>query len=398
MSQKPFIHKLTLRNFRSIRNETVTFANPLFLVGRNGSGKSNFVDALGFLADCMITPLQAVIEQWGGLGWICHLQTPKASPYIHFQIDFQLDAQRVQHGVYAFALRITEERGFVVDFEHCTILDDGGNRIWFNRKESDFTTNIPGIQPSLDSQALAMPLLGGIQDLYPLYQSLAAMRIYQIKQELIGGIQEQNSSPFLRNDGSNSNSVLVRLLRRKNGGFFRVGELLQSVVPGVVPIEPTFSNGQSVLFFEQNWPDSKAVLEASAMSSGTLYALGLIIAAIQDPAPAIIAIEEPELNIHPGALDAIADIINIAAERTQVIITTHSPDLIDAKWIQPENLRVVEWENGATHISELGEAPVKALQQHLMGAGELLRANALDAAPFPPASEDTADLFEKDLA
>ena len=144
----------------------------------------------------------------------------------------------------------------------------------------------------------------------------------------------------------------------------------------------------------------KSVFEATAMSSGTLYALGLIVAALQHPAPSLITIEEPELNIHPGALEAIADILNIAAQRTQVVVTTHSPDLLDTKWIQPENLRVVGWENGATHISGLGEAPVKALQQHLMGAGELLRANALDAAAAPSTSdsEDVSDLFDKDLA
>ena len=134
------------------------------------------------------------------------------------------------------------------------------------------------------------------------------------------------------------------------------------------------------------------------MSSGTLYALGLVVAALQHPAPSLIAIEEPELNIHPGALDAIADILNIAAQRTQVVVTTHSPDLLDTKWIQPENLRVVEWGEGATHISGLGVAPIKALQQHLMGAGELLRANALDAAvPSVPASGDVSDLFDEGL-
>ena len=81
------------------------------------------------------------------------------------------------------------------------------------------------------------------------------------------------------------------------------------------------------------------------------------------------------------------------------MVTTHSPDLLDTKWIAPENLRVVEWDKGATHISGLGEAPIKALQQHLMGAGELLRADALDAAaPSTPDLEDVSDLFDKDLA
>ena len=70
------------------------------------------------------------------------------------------------------------------------------------------------------------------------------------------------------------------------------------------------------------------IQKLTLMSSGTLYALGLVAVALQDPAPSLIAIEEPELNIHPGALEAIADILNIAAQRTQVVVTTHSPDLL----------------------------------------------------------------------
>lgn len=151
------------------------------------------------------------------------------------------------------------------------------------------------------------------------------------------------------------------------------------------------------LYFHQQVSDThELLLDVSNMSDGTMTALGLIVAALQEPPPPILTIEEPEATIHPGALDAIADLLDLAAQRSQVVVTTHSPDLLDTKWIQPENLRVVEWEKGTTHISKLGEAPVRALQQHLMGAGELLRANALDSAP--PRPEDTSDLFDETLA
>ncbi len=402
MSREPDLQKLTLRNFRSIRNETVTFTNPLIIVGRNGSGKSNFVNALAFLSDCMINPLQSVIEQWGGLDRICHRHT---SGDIGFRAEIELDRNAPFFGSYAVTLRVTPDRNLVVAREQCRLVSETGT-FWFDRIETDFTTNIPGIQPAIDTQSLLMPILGGVQILYQLYQFLRSLSVYEIKSGLIGGIQEQSSSPYLKADGSNSNSVLLRLSKRDNGfvkpalgSISRVRDLLQSIVPGITPIVPEFVRGQSVLFIEQDWPNTKAVFEAGAMSSGTLYALGLIIAALQQPAPSLIAIEEPELNIHPGALEAIADIINIAAERTQVVITTHSPDLLDTKWIKPENLRVIEWNNGETHISELGEAPVKVLQQHLMGAGELMRANALDAAPRSSReAEDFGSLFDKDLA
>lgn len=405
MSHEPFIQKLTLRNFRSIQNETVTFANPLFLVGRNGSGKSNFVDVLAFISECMSSHLQSIIQRRGGLGRVGYLETSTESPYISVRADFRLGGDQLIEGFYAFSLQVITERknGLITELryevirEKCLLTSGDGNSIWFDRVGDRVTTSVPGVQVVIAKFSLAIPLFSGVEGFSLVYQSLAAMRVYKIEPKSISGIQDQDDSDFLRADGSNLTSILQRL-SRQHGQMTRLNELLQTVVPGITPIPPDFSNGKSVLFFEQKWPTIKTVFEAAAMSSGTLYALGLVVAALQEPAPSLIAIEEPELNIHPGALEAMADIINVAAQRTQVVITTHSPDLLDTKWLAPENLRVVEWENGATHISELGEAPVKALQQHLMGAGELMRANALDAAPIISDAEDVSDLFEKDLA
>jgi len=72
----------------------------------------------------------------------------------------------------------------------------------------------------------------------------------------------------------------------------------------------------------------------------------------------------------------------------QVVITTHSPELLDAKWITDRHLRIVEWTEGATRVAPVSNSTRKALQEHLMGAGELLRSNALEQAP----------LFEEELA
>ena len=63
----PIIKQLIIKRFRSIPSERVDFSNPTFLVGQNGSGKSNFVDAFSFLADAMSVPLQAVFDKRGGI-------------------------------------------------------------------------------------------------------------------------------------------------------------------------------------------------------------------------------------------------------------------------------------------------------------------------------------------
>jgi predicted ATPase len=128
--------------------------------------------------------------------------------------------------------------------------------------------------------------------------------------------------------------------------------------------------------------------EAFSMSDGTLRALGILSSFFQKSIPTLIAIEEPEATIHPEALGTILDIIRSFARSTQIVVTTHSPELLDAKWILPENLRIVTWKDGVTRVCPLGEASVKALRDHLMGAGEQLRSNALRA--------DEVDVFADD--
>jgi len=97
----------------------------------------------------------------------------------------------------------------------------------------------------------------------------------------------------------------------------------------------------------------------------------------QFPTPSLLVIEEPEATVHPGALGAVLDLIRHAGRITQVVVTTHSPDILDAKWIEDKNLRIVTWQEGASFISTIDETSRKALRDHLARAGELMRANAL---------------------
>jgi predicted ATPase len=134
------------------------------------------------------------------------------------------------------------------------------------------------------------------------------------------------------------------------------------------------------LAFDQEGTKERTVtFDAGSISDGTLRVLGMVTALVQQPTPSLILIEEPEATIHPGAMGTIQNLIQIGAERSQVIVTTHSPELLDAKWIEERHLRVVWWENGATFVYPLGAGAVSALQQHLMSPGELFRVNALDA-------------------
>jgi predicted ATPase len=395
MSNGLNIKKLILKRFRSAPAETITFSNPLFLVGKNGSGKTNLVDAFAFLSECMLQPLQGVFDKRGGISAVRHRSAgPSYPPNLGMRIEFDFKNGSPVEGWYAFEIKALPKYGFKVVREKCVL---GGNSArYFDRFDDEFHSPFK-LSPSLDAQALALPVIGGLKDFAPVLRGLSAMRTYSIQPAEVAELQEPDVGDNLKSDGSNVASVLQKMERESPQEFVRLCEILAAIVPGTKQVKPVKHGKKLSLQFTQEWGEGKKInFEAFAMSDGTLRALGILAALWQKPAPSLIAIEEPESTIHPEALGAILDVIRMTASKTQVIVTTHSPDVLDAKWIEPENLRIVTWAEGTTRVHPLGEASVKALRNHLMGAGELFRSNALqpDEQPlFEPSDSDQMQLF-----
>jgi predicted ATPase len=134
------------------------------------------------------------------------------------------------------------------------------------------------------------------------------------------------------------------------------------------------------------------------MSDGTLRALGVLVALFQAPANAhqpyrLVGIEEPEMALHPAASGVLTDSLQDASRYSQVLVTSHSPDLLDDQSISDEAIIAVVAEHGDTKIGRLDEAGRSALQDHLYTAGELLRMDQLRPDP----AESNIKLSQLDL-
>ena len=377
MKAEPVVRRLMLKHFRSFPADQVEFDNPTFLVGRNGAGKSNFADAFAFLSESMSSPLQAVFDKRGGIAAVRHRTSSRRHPP-NFGLAVELGRLngKVVSGWYAFEVRALPNYGFEVVREQCRA-SFGGTPFWFDRSRQ-FQTNVQGLSPALEPSSLCLPVVGGIDRFAPVLKTLGSMRRYSIEPSKLREMQEPDSGTSLRPDGSNAASVLQELTRNAPDVVQRVGELLDAIVPQTKSVSSIKHGNKITLKFVQQWADREELnFEAFNMSDGTLRALGLLMAIFQRPPPTLLVIEEPEATIHPGALGAILDVIRQAAKTMQVVITTHSPELLDAKWIKDSNLRIVVWESGASHVSELAESARTAIQSHLMGPGELLRSDAL---------------------
>lgn len=396
----PVIRSLTLQRFRSFIAERVEFANPTFLVGPNGSGKSNLVDAFAFMAEAMTSPLPAVIGRRGGLPAIINrVSLPAMGSKLGIAVALgALDGIESAH--YAFEIEPLPHDDIRVAAERCRITTTSGKTWRFDRDENEqgstLHRNVASFNPRVDPGSLLLPLIGGDLQFSPLVRALSSMRTYATEPAKIREMQDPDSGTSLKADGTNVASVLQEIGRRSEEDLALIFELLAVIVPHTTRVQPVRHGNKVTLEFIQQWgATDRLKLEAFNVSEGTLRALALLTAVFQHPTPVLIAIEEPEASMHPGALGAILDVLQMASRRMQVVVTTHSPEVLDAKWIEDRHLRMVTWQEGASRITPVAETSRKALEMHLMGAGELLRANALDAAERPQESGEPANLFER---
>jgi predicted ATPase len=125
---------------------------------------------------------------------------------------------------------------------------------------------------------------------------------------------------------------------------------------------------------------------ATNISDGTLRALGILVALFQSengrrPGVPLVGIEEPEVALHPAAAGTLRDCLSDASRHTQVLVTSHSPDLLDDESVDPDTILAVVAQGGVTQIGPLDDAGRSTLRDHLFTAGELLRLNQLTPDP-----------------
>ncbi len=382
----PMLRSLSLQRFRSFPTAEIEFGNPAFLVGQNGAGKSNLVDVFAFLAETMTSPLSAVFERRGGFVAVCNRRYSRGRPSnLGVKVKLENLDDETSTATYAFELRALEKYDFRVVREQCIVNRCDGSRDWFDRnskKNKKFNSSVESLNPVLEENALALPLVGGDTRFEAVVRFMSKMSTYRIDPVVLREMQDPDGGVRLRSDGGNVTSVIREIKRDSQTDWEKILDLMEGIVPKTVGVATKKHGNKLTLEFTQEWADSNQVrFEAYNMSDGTLRALGLLAAVFQRTRPSVLVIEEPEATIHPGALSAVLDLLRHAKRFMQVVVTTHSPDILNADWIEDRHLRIVNWEEGTTRVAPVSEATRTALGKHLMGAGELLRSNTLTAIP-----------------
>jgi predicted ATPase len=236
-------------------------------------------------------------------------------------------------------------------------------------------------------------MAAGAEQFRPVFDGLANIGVFNLNPEVMRQPQSPDSGEVLRRDGSNVASVIERLQREDSASKARIEEYLGVVVPGVSGVSRVPIGSWETLNFQQDVPGATRPwsFQASSMSDGTLRALGVLVALFAgseaDPA-APIGIEEPESALHPAAMGALLDALRDASERRQVLVTTHSPDLLDSQDIGADELLAVRADRGKSIIERIDAAGRDALRRQLFTPGELLRVDQLHPDPNPAYRQD----------
>ena len=216
-------------------------------------------------------------------------------------------------------------------------------------------------------------------------------------------MQKPDPGDLLRRDGSNAASVLQQFSADVRQ---RVTDNLSRIVPGVSDVEAKTLGSQETIEFRQTVKGQEHPWRflAGAMSDGTLRAFGILLAVFQAAAarsgrlpPNLIGLEEPEMALHPAAAGVLLSSLREGSQHCQILVTSHSPDLLDNSDIPTESLLAVDNQDGLTRIGPLDEAGRSVLRDKLFTPGELLRQNQL--APDGRALSDVSherqlNLFE----
>ncbi len=365
------IKRLRVSNYRSLaENLSVELGPFTALVGPNGAGKSNVVDALRFVSDSMHMGLSGAITHRHGIGPV--RRWSGGHPFdVSIGLDLVVAGGFSSH--YSFELRGDSAEEYKVKVEEASVASEN-DHFHFRIENGKWVDGPAGLQPPVDDKNLALPIIGGDARFQPLIQALQQMAIYSIFPDTLRAPQKYNPVKPMDRHGSNWASILKD--QPEASWKPELVSALQKLTGDTEDIKVYQAASYLVVQFRHSSPHCKPKwFDATQESDGTLRVAGIVTALLQDPPVAVIGIEEPELTVHPGAIPLLYDFLKQASRHSQVLVTTHSPELLDR--MEAEDVRVVVRGHEGTTVAPMASEQREAVRAGLLTLGEVLRTEGI---------------------
>ena len=349
MRQK--LQKLTLKGFKTISGLEDFEPGPLtVLIGPNGAGKSNFISFFRLLAWTLSSPgnLQMHVGELGGASALLY-DGPARTREIEADVTLLTDA-----GENRYAFRLAYAAGDTLIYAEERYRFTGlpapnVAAVWKNLDSGHRESKLIN-QPDPDDTT-AKTILGLLRRItvYQFHNTSATARMRNK--------WDEQDNRWLKEDAANIAPFLLRLRTRENRYYQRIVETIRQILPFFADFELVPDYGKLLL----NWREknSDRVFNASQAADGMLRVMALVTLLLQPERdmPDVLILDEPELGLHPYAINLIGGLIRSLSIKTQVIVATQSMSLIDC--FEPKDIVVVERKERESLFHRLDEKSLK---------------------------------------
>ena len=322
--QKAFLEKIHVKNYRSLRNVTLPFKPLTVLVGPNASGKSNTLNALRLFHWILRseTPPTTVnfIQDRVWAGGADHITCQ-----LHVEVKKKASVYKLEFKATSNNLSVDEELS--VDGVKVISIQNGKGRVWDENGENETTYNSNKLALRSAGDYGNKPVTSALTDF------IQGWEFYDFQPNNIR-TNSNRFSPVTKNIretlklnpyGVNVPDILWDWYESTPEDFRYVSNSLMASTN--INIDFRKIDREFQLCFLEGYKDP---IPLAGAPDGTLYLVAYYTLLGLPELPPLVAIEEPERSLHPGALKDMAYVLERIAERTQVIITTHSSQLLDS--------------------------------------------------------------------
>lgn len=365
------LDQITLRGFKSIRDLIDFKLHKLnLLVGANGAGKSNLVDFFRMLRAMADGGLQKFITNSGGPDGF-FFNGPKETKQITAHLKFGRNEFR-------FSLEATVAGEMTVNDESTLYTGEQWPAKWqyhgSGKKES-------GLPDWKDQRSIWANRLSA--EAY-VFSSVSSWVVYHVHDTSSSAPMRRDCSARdfreLRPDAGNIAAFLLKMREENEARYQRIRETIQLIAPFFDDflLEPQKKGDNELVRLEWRQKGSNFPMQPWQFSDGTIRFICLATALLQPNPPSTVLIDEPELGLHPFAIELLAALFHEASDYTQLLVSTQSPGLLDC--FDPEDVVVVERAEGASLFRRLER---EALEHWLedYSLGELVRKDIIESGP-----------------
>ncbi|MDE0462967.1 MAG: AAA family ATPase [Caldilineaceae bacterium] len=362
---------ITLKGFKTIRELNDFRPGSLtVLIGPNGAGKSNFLSFFHMLYPVTYgtVTLQYYVSAHGGASKLLH-DGPAITPEIDAQLRLQFEAGKTD---YHFRLAYAADDTLIYADERCRLVngDQTGKSSWQIGGAGHRSSMLGDYQTANDTTAVIADALRNMFTFHFHDTSVTS----QLRRKA-----EVTSDGQFHYSGSNLAPFLHRLWRREGRSYQRIVETLRLILPFFFDFYLESDSGHFLLAWRETGSDQ--IFTVSQAADGMLRTIALVTLLLQpeDTLPDLLIIDEPELGLHPYAINIIGGLIRAVSEKTQVIVATQSPALVDC--FEPRDIVVVERDGRESTFQRLEDTA--ALQEWLKAysLSELWEKNVIGGRP-----------------